>query len=139
MTDLEKILNNFVIILTFPVIIFSIIVIIIWLKDTIKSLQKTSKNRDPSDWLIIGITLGFICIAMDSIMWLIFSSFDMMIYGNSFTLLLFTKTIKQIFGVASAYCHIRSFLEAKKKRMNYTFLLLSILIGGLYVLLLNQI
>lgn len=125
--------------LTFPALFFCILVIMVWGKDSVNSLFK---DKSPSDWLIIGVLLGFIGFFIDNLYWGVWWSLDYFsIYSDLKELLikygiLVNIMFRQVLVIAAGYCHIKAFLGMKKKDFPIYLWVYSLLAGLIYAVVL---
>ena len=108
--------------LSFPTIILAIAVVYLWGPKAIHSLRVSDKKT--ADYFIMGVAIGFLGQTLDNAYWLIPWSLS---FINSDTTDVFMYNgvgfnifSRQMCGITSAYCHIKSYLlyrdEQKKKR-----------------------
>lgn len=108
---MQKFMEAMSLIATFPTIVLSLLVVAEFFSVANESLNKRSAERNPEDWLAIGIALGLLADAVDNGYWLFpwsqsFAStsdnwlFDLGVYFN--------LPFRQGLGGYAAYCHLRA-------------------------------
>lgn len=126
--------------LTAPTIILGLCVVFMWGKDAIKAIRLPPSSRNPTQWFIMGVALGFLGAVLDNFYWAIPWTADFI--GHESADYLFTRGVyfnifsRQMCGVISAYCHIKSALLYKSKdaRGKLSWITgLSMAIGVVYV------
>ena len=129
--------------LTFPTIILAGVVVFLWGPKALVSFH--IKDKDASDWFIMGVAIGFVGQVLDNLYWAIpwslsyvasplFEDFtNAGVYFNIFS--------RQSCGVVAAYCHIKSYISHQEASGNVNDLtkkatIFSVLLGILYTFLL---
>lgn len=127
--------------LIFPTIGFALTVLVIWGGDFFKYLFKTDKN--PMEWLIVGIVVAFFGVVINSLYWGILLSQAYItreiaspdLYDTGLVL---NIIFKQIFSMIAGYCHIKSYTHLRgNKVLNSRIWFASSIIGVIYVMVLS--
>lgn len=117
----NKLSSLFSLWLTIPAIFLSIIVCIKWYPEALVSLKTSSNNRTATQWLILGVAVGFagsiinnftLCIIM-VIMFLMDESVEYLYHNR-----IYSNIICQITGISAAYCHVRAVLQYSTDRQS---------------------
>lgn len=99
--------------LTVPTLVLSAHVVLLWRRPAVSAVKKF--NRTATDWFVMGVAVGFAGSFADNLYWTFpwTASFlehpctdELMskgVYFNIFS--------RQLAGIFSAYCHIRSYFE----------------------------
>lgn len=139
----QKIAEFLSIALTVPTLFLGILVVYLWHKSAIKAIKKDKEDRDETDYLILGITIGFVGAIIDNAYWGIawLSSyldlnnksfwFESGVYANI--------PFRQIAKIIAGYLHIKGFILAtqhsNKKMATINFLLILITLIAAILLL----
>lgn len=131
--------------LTFPTIILAIGVITHWGPQAWHAFKIHRDDRTATQWLILGITVGFIGALLDNLYWSI--PWSASYVGSEHTGWLvsygvfFNIPFRQVAGVYAAYCHLFAFFKAKKSGQSklLVFGLLSLLVGLSYIAVLSLV
>jgi hypothetical protein len=134
--------------LTWPTVILGLGVVFHWFREAIKALCTSVALRSRSQWLLLGIFLGFAGSDGDNIYWCVAWSAEYL--GLESKTALF-KTgcwpnifLRQLAGIFAAYCHMRAYYEGMKDerkrlaglRKLHLLSLFSFALGGVYALVL---
>lgn len=128
---------------TWPTVILGISVVAHWAPYVYKQL-KEQEDLTSRDWLIMGVTVGFLGGVVDNIWWGVAWSFDFVELGNHrdwcFRHGVYSNIIfRQIFGAYAAYCHLVAFYEARSKGMVNVWMSLSLAVGLIYACVITVI
>ncbi len=126
--------------LIIPAVAFALTVIAIWGNDFFKRLKD---DKNPMEWLIIGIVIAFFGSVVDNLYWAFVLSYvylsgheispDLELLGVSLNML-----FRQICGIVAGYCHIRSYTQLKgNNTLNKKIWFSSSIIGVIYVMILS--
>ncbi|MDM4015956.1 hypothetical protein U8335_04050 [Roseiconus lacunae] len=128
---------------TVPAILSGCIVIALFGREAIKATAEEA--RDASQWLIMGITIGFIGSVLDNAYWAIPWTASYLRSPDKFWLVdlgvYFNCVFRQGCGIAAAYCHFRSALTFRDRsdgtrRVVAALMWSSILLGASYAVIL---
>jgi hypothetical protein len=135
-----NLLETMLIFLIIPSTAFSFCVFYIWGSKSIK--KDFSTSLDPSDWLILGVTLSFLGIFFDNLFWL-FLITNNYLFNTSFDFselnIVASIISKEIFTLMAAFCHLKAYISLKKGSENFASKLwvISSLVGAVYVAVLS--
>ena len=125
--------------LTLPTILIGIGVLVHWGPSAWRSWNVKAIHRDASQWLILGVAIGFLGGILDNIYWgIAWSSAYAQHPSRDFW---FANGVwpnipfRQISGAYAAYCHLRSFYISQKQN-NLRLMIavvLSLVVGVAYV------
>lgn len=95
---------------TFPTMILSIAVILIWLPSAIPAIR--SKRPKAQDWFIIGVVSGFIGSTLDNLYWFFPWSASFLDHPSFLSMVkvgIFSNVVfRQGLGIVAAYCHLQA-------------------------------
>jgi hypothetical protein len=125
--------------LTWPTVVIGVGVLVHWRQQAWEAWEATADKRTPTQWLILGIAVGFLGSVLDNIYWGVawtadfaeLSSRDFWFRNGVWPNIPF----RQVAGAYAAYCHLRSYYAASKagNRKLVFYVVLSLLLGVAYV------
>lgn len=113
--------------LTVPTVILAVVVVAFWGSDAWAAARKKTV-RDATDWLLMGVAIGFIGNALDNMYWTVpwayhFSgspkAMGWIEWGPAVNVF-----VRQLCGIMAGYCHVRSALQyglQKREAVNIIF------------------
>lgn len=117
--------------MTSPTVILSAAVVYVWWPQALQSLKR--KGKEPSDWFIMGVAIGFVGAMCDNVYWsmpwaaeFLDSPWEQVLFDSG---VYFNIPFRQTCGILSAYCHIRSAIEHGNRRAKVEVGTLVYLIG----------
>lgn len=137
MNDYAEMLS---LVLTWPTVVIGIGVLAHWGRDAWEAFKVKGKDRSPTQWLILGVAIGFLGSVVDNAYWGIAWTAD---FTNHESRDFWFRhgvwpniPFRQAAGAYAAYCHLRSYYAANKagNRKLVFYVVMSFMVGVLYVL-----
>lgn len=129
--------------LTPVVVILSVAVVAVFSRSAVKAIKKHEKEA--TDWLILGVSLGFVGSILDNLYWSI--PWSLHFLGNPLCTffqemgVFVNVVVRQLLGMTAAYCHLRAAEEQGsyfKGRTNSIFLFANVAGVSYAILLINM-
>ena len=103
--------------LTVPTIALAGYVVLLWGSSAAKAAIK--ENRSATEWFILGVASGFVGSLCDNLYWAFPWTADFLEHSSKDVLMMrgvyFNIFSRQLAGIFSAYCHIRSYFEYRHR------------------------
>lgn len=132
--------------LTVPTIGLSLLVVVYWWSPAVEALATPRKQRDATQWFIIGVAVGFAGSVVDNLYWgaawtayYLESDWKETLFANGVYFNLFDR---QLAGIGAAYCHVRAALkngQAENQTKLNRFAICSGVFGFVYTITLSMI
>ena len=105
--------------LTWPTILMGLGVLWHWGGEAFRAWSKPHQERTPTDWLILGVGVGFLGGVLDNAYWGIAWSSSFLEHESQGILfssgVYFNIPFRQIAGLYAGYCHLESYFVNKKQ------------------------
>jgi hypothetical protein len=128
--------------MTIPTVVLAIAVVYLWFPAARAALK--ADRKDARQWFILGVVFGFIGSAIDNVYWFMPWSASFMGESDLFRQLtdigvFFNIILRQGFGIAAAYCHIKASEMSSIQNIKFVnrLMVCSYLTGLGYVLLMG--
>lgn len=131
--------------LSFPTIVVGLGVLAHWWRDAWESWKTPAIKRTAVNWLILGVTIGFLGGVLDNLYWFLAWSAEFIHHPSKNLLFEYGAwpniPFRQCSGIYAAYCHLRSYYSAREENKNQLKLIVlgSFTAGALYILLVSFI